>query len=348
MTSGGAQRVIANLANYFAQNGHSVRIITFIEGNAYQLDSRIERVEFHEKILFIKSSIIRGFLYLLKFYLNKKNRPNIISSHIGFLGYTTIPICKIYGINLIVSEHFNHVHQTINVERKILWNVLYRYADAVTILTSFDLDFFKSRSKRVIVMENPCSFDIIQNTDNPREKVILAVGDLNRYKHKGFDNLIEIASKVLPKHKDWKIKIVGTGDEGTKYLKHLVENLGLSEQIIFSGYRNDVKELMAKSEIYILTSRYEGLPMVLLEALSQGMACISYDCITGPADIIENQKNGLLIPDQNKEALIDGLESLITNEPLRNHLKSNSSTALNKFHIDNVGQKWVDLINDLI
>ena len=345
MSSGGAERVVANLANYFSEKKYIVRVITFNPGDHYQLNEDIHRIRLHKKRI-IHSTIPNGFLSLLKFYRKKSNRPDVISSHIGMLGFITIPASLLYNIKIIVSEHFNHKHQPVGKLKKILWNNLYKYANALTILTKYDYDFFSSRNKNVVVMENPCSFDSIK-TETERTNVILAVGNLNRYKHKGFDNLIEIASKILPNNPSWEIKIVGSGNEGNSVLQKLIEEYKLESQIKLLGFRDDVKELMANSKIFMLTSRNEGLPMVLLEAMSQGMACISYDCISGPSDIIVDNYNGLLIKDQDKSAMENGLSNLIENKELQTALMKNAPNTLNKFSIEIVGKKWENLIENI-
>ena len=347
LKAGGAERVVSLLANYFASKGHTVRIITFIAGDDYELDPRIERVKLHKKFI-VNFVVVRGFIFLLSYYFKKKNRPDIISSHIDFVGYATILPSKLYNIKIVVSEHFNHMNQEASILRSFLWRVLYRLPDAVTVLTKFDIPFFTNKTKRVLVMENPCSFEPINDLNGKRKKTILTVGNLDRYHHKGFDNLLKIAAKVFENHSDWQLKIVGGGDDGLKILKEIATELKIEKQIEFLGYRNDIKELMSQAEIYVLSSRHEGLPMVLIEAMSQGMACISYDCVSGPSDIINDGTNGILVADQNKEAMINRLNELIENEDLRQSLRNNSLKSLDKFTMENVGNKWMRLFNDLL
>tara|TARA_R110002049_G_scaffold240425_1_gene413894 strand:+ start:151101 stop:152189 length:1089 start_codon:yes stop_codon:yes gene_type:complete len=347
LKAGGAERVVSLLANYFASKGHTVRIITFIEGDDYKLDPRIERIKLHKKLI-VNFVVVRGFFFLLSYYFKKKNRPDIISSHIDFVGYATIIPSKLYKIRVVVSEHFNHLNQEPSLLRSLLWHVLYRLPDAVTVLTKFDIPFFTKKTKRVLVMENPCSFEPIDDLNSQRKKTILTVGNLDRYHHKGFDNLLQIASQVFKNHPDWKLKIVGGGDDGLKILKKMATDLKIEKQVKFLGYRNDIKELMSQAEIYVLSSRHEGLPMVLIEAMSQGMACISYDCVSGPSDIIEHGTNGILVADQNKAAMTTELNKLIDNEDLRQSLRNNSLKSLDKFTMENVGNKWMRLFNDLL
>ncbi|MBU2945655.1 glycosyltransferase family 4 protein [Zobellia uliginosa] len=347
MSGGGAERVVSLLANYLVQKGLSIRIITFTGDDNYELDSRIKRIKLHSHPLF-HSVVINGFFSLLSFYKNKNNRPDIISSHINLLGYLTIPIARIYNLKLIVSEHNNHYTKS-TFAKKILWNNLYPLASAVTILTQFDQEYFSKRNKNVWLMPNPCTFQTVKENDIKfsDSKEILAIGDVNRYDHKGFDNLIYIAKSVLTKHPDWTFKIVGKGDDGITYLKKLSEELGIKDNIVFTGYRTDIKNLLLNTEIFVLPSRYEGLPMTLLEAMSQGVCCIAFDCISGPSDIITHGENGSLVENQNIDDMVLKLNELISSPEKRKQFKLNASKALDKFSIENVGHKWTELIEQV-
>ena len=105
---------------------------------------------------------------------------------------------------------------------------------------------------------------------------------------------------------------------------------------------------MYESSIFILPSRFEGLPMVLLEAMSQGMACIAYNCKTGPSDIIENNINGLLIEDQNIPEMQDGLKKLLSNESLRLNLANEGIKSLNKYDIETITKQYESLFNEIV
>ena len=170
---------------------------------------------------------------------------------------------------------------------------------------------------------------------------------MDRYIHKGFDNLLDIVYQVFKIYPDWSLQLVGSGESGLSYLLKKTRELGLEDKVEFTGFRKDVKEIMAKSDIYILTSRHEGLPMVLIEAMSQGMACIAYDCVSGPSEIISHGENGLLVNDQNMEEMVIKLSELINNEELRKSLMANTTKSLDKFSLENVGRKWEKLFNNL-
>lgn len=344
LEAGGAERVVSILANYFADKNHKVRIITFYGSDNFDLHPAITRIKFHKKRL-INYATVRGFFSLLQFYYKKENRPDVICSHIDLVGYTTIIPSQLYGIKLTVSEHFNHHNQKTTFAKRFLWNWLYRYPDAVTILTKFDMPFFKNKNRNVVVMPNPCSFKPANGLKLEREKIILAIGNLNRYHHKGFDNLIELMTPIFKNNSEWHLKIVGNGDEGKKILQNLIKKNKIEDRVTFTGYRKDVQEIMKKSEIFILSSRHEGLPMVLIEAMSQGMVCISYDCISGPSEVITNNIDGILVTDQDKNEMIMKLENLINSDQLRENIRSNTPQSLEKFSLETVGSKWERLFD---
>ena len=176
----------------------------------------------------------------------------------------------------------------------------------------------------------------------------MAIGSLNRYVHKGFDNLIEIAKRLKKVHPEWQFMIVGEGDEGYKYLKNKINHLDLNENIILSGFRPDIDKLLQNSSIFVLSSRYEGLPMALIEAISQGVACIAYDCVSGPSDIIDNEVNGILVKNQDKNEMTNQIIRLIENQELRQTLGENALKSSHKFSVEKIGRKWEDLFKEIL
>lgn len=348
LKGGGAERVMALLATNFAKReGIDVVVITLNKGEEYILDKDLSRVSLsYGKI---SNHTLRSFINLSKYYKNKNNRPDFIISFITLTNLITIPIAKFYSIKIIAAEHNSHLR--IMENRKVLSNftrkILYKMANLVTVLTAFDIPFYRAHGVKVAVMPNPCTFTPIEIYNKQREKVILAVGNLDRYHHKGFDNLISLISPVLKSNPDWTLKIVGGGQKGLTYLSQIVKENELNNQVIFTGFINNISELMRTSSIFVLSSRYEGLPMVLLEAMSQGMACIAYDCKTGPSDIITNNINGILLEDQNKMEMVKGLNNLISNKKLRFSLGEEGIKSLDRYNIDTITDEYLSIFNSM-
>ncbi|MET6991006.1 glycosyltransferase family 4 protein [Sediminicola arcticus] len=340
IAGGGAERVMVLLANEFINRNYDISIITLNTGQSYDVSSQINRVKLHGGN--IKNHTIRRLLQLNKYYNKKENRPDIIISFLPPISLVAIPVAKLYKIKIICSEHTNHLNFG-NYVTKFTRNYLYQFSDYVTILTSFDKLFYEKKGAKVQILPNPCTFSPLQKSKSDSEKIILAIGDLNRYHIKGFDNLINLISPILKEHSDWQLKIIGSGNEGLKFLNTMVIKNKMSHQIQFAGFRSDIDLIMQESEIFVLSSRVEGLPMVLLEAMSQGMACIAYDCKTGPSDIITNNQNGLLIKDQDMVAMQNGLETLINDQTLRRKLASNGIKSLENYSMDSIMLKWEQL-----
>ena len=350
LQGGGAERVLVLLANNLAKNkAYNVSVITLNKGkDIYNLDTSINRVSLDYGVIPVHN--IRSFINLFKYYFIKKNRPDIIISFTTGNNLLTIPIAKIYSIKIIAEEHISYLGTMVyhNFWDSFTRKFLYKKADVVTVLTSHDVEYYKKYGANVVVMPNPCSFEPIKENSNNRQKIILAVGNLDRYHHKGFDNLIELIAPILKANPEWKLKIAGSGNSGHEILQKLSEKFKISNQVIFTGFVSNISDIMRESSIFILSSRFEGLPMVLLEAMSQGMASIAYDCKTGPSDIITNGVNGFLIEDQDKESMQKKLQNLIDNDSLRNTFAKESIVSLDKYHISSIIKRYESIFESLL
>jgi GalNAc-alpha-(1->4)-GalNAc-alpha-(1->3)-diNAcBac-PP-undecaprenol alpha-1,4-N-acetyl-D-galactosaminyltransferase len=345
LVPGGAERVLVLLANHFEEQGQDVTIITFQDNEVWTPNKTIKRVKLHQGR--IKNQMIRSTKVLAQYYYKKNNRPDILISFMTTTNLIGVLVARLYGIKIIASEHNNHLKEIDSIGN-FTRNYAYRYANALTVLTAFDEKFYKNRKVNVSVMPNPCTFDIYKESQRNRRKIILAVGFLDRYHHKGFDNLIPLIAPVLKRHNDWSLKLVGGGSKGMKLLKGLTKEHNIENQVIFEGFSKEVSRIMKESDIYIMSSRFEGLPMVLLEAMSQGMACISFDCITGPSEIINHNVNGILIEDQNLEAMSAALEKLINNPEKRLELAKQSINSLDRFNIDTIYKKYLNIFESIL
>ncbi|WP_027126764.1 glycosyltransferase family 4 protein [Gelidibacter mesophilus] len=348
---GGAERVLALIVNSLAKNRrYDISLITFYKGNeAYELTPNIKRVQLKSNKL-IKNHTLNSMIYLLGHYKSKSQRPDLILSFSTSTNFITILVAKFYSIKIIAQEHTSYLGY--DKKRSSITTItrkhLYRLANLLTVLTYLDVPHYKKLGVEVYVMPNPCSFKPITENNHLRKKIILAAGNLNRYDGKGFDNLIRLMVPIFKNHPDWRLKIAGSGEEGLNHLTQLAKRAKVLDKVIFTGFIDNISDVMNESSIFILSSKYEGLPMALLEAMSQGMACIAYNCLTGPSDIIENNKNGLLIENQNTEKMQQGLLKLIENEELRNKLSNEGIKSMDKFNIDVITERYESLLNKLV
>jgi glycosyltransferase involved in cell wall biosynthesis len=174
-------------------------------------------------------------------------------------------------------------------------------------------------------------------------RIVLAAGRLTP--QKGFDLLIRAWAQVAAAQPDWRLRICGGGDKEEK-LRQLVSDEGLAHVIELPG-RRDLEEEMAKASIFVLSSRFEGFPLVLLEAMSKGMAVVSFDCPTGPGEVIDDHRNGMLVPARDVDALAAGIIELIEDGDLRRRLGPAAVETAREYSIDAVGPRWEDLFAEL-
>lgn len=345
---GGGERVLVTVANNLVNRGFNVKVIIFIDAVEYNLDKKIKLIKLNTG--FFSNETLRYTHELFKIYRKKNARPDILISFMTQTNLSAIIVARLFKIKVIASEHTNHSRTStskklVDFTRKYV----YKLANKVTILTSYDLSYYKKIGCDVIILPNPCSFNNkFSNKKISKEKTILAVGSLNKYKIKGFDNLLKLITPILKKHTDWNLMIVGeSSNVGEVYLKDIAHHFEIQEQVSFAGLRDDVQEIMAKCEIFVLSSRAEGLPMVLIEAMSQNMCCIAYDCISGPSDIITNKVNGILVDDQNSDQMTYNINRLIENPKLRKNLSNKANEVIAKFDENLICDKWEYLINNL-
>jgi N-acetylgalactosamine-N,N'-diacetylbacillosaminyl-diphospho-undecaprenol 4-alpha-N-acetylgalactosaminyltransferase len=172
---------------------------------------------------------------------------------------------------------------------------------------------------------------------------IIAIGRNDDKNVKQLDKLIDSYSKsVLPQK---KIKLVLLGvDKNNSRLKKAAIQSRVEDEILFLDFDENPFKYLARAKYLVLASKHEGFPMVLIEALSCQIPVISFNCVSGPKEIITDKENGLLVENQNFEKLILAMNEFITNEKLYNHCKKNSLGSVSKFSIEKIGQEWLDLM----
>ena len=195
-------------------------------------------------------------------------------------------------------------------------------------------------------MPNPC--DIKQkHKGETRNKVILAVGRVNQWEIKGFDTLIKAWSQIYNKYPDWKCQIAGDySDDRLNALRKVVGQKSFNS-VEFIGFRSDIHDYMESCEVFCLSSRIEGMPMTLLEAMNLGCACIAFNCNTGPAEIIEDRKTGLLVRDQDLEDLINKLEHILLDAELRETFRNNAPESLKRYSTEVILNMWNKMFIEL-
>jgi glycosyltransferase involved in cell wall biosynthesis len=171
---------------------------------------------------------------------------------------------------------------------------------------------------------------------------IVAVGRLSE--EKGFHALIEAFRLVAPQYPDWTLTIFGEGDERGR-LERLVQQSQLAARVHLPGWTEDVKGALLSGELFVLPSRYEGFPNALLEAMAVGLPCISFDCDSGPREIIRHGMDGLLVPAGDVRQLAEALASLMGDPSLRQKLGSEARNVVTRFSREAIYGQWDQLLD---
>lgn len=332
--NGGAERVLTTLANYFIDE-YEISIITFNdEKSFYRLDERIKIVPLssnkNSKNIFdaIKNNI-STIIKLIKTI--KKVNSDVVISFMTTSNILSILACKILNKPIIISERTNYDFLSSKIWKKIR-KIVYPFCNHLVVQSSYDLEKYNF-VKNVSIIENPLFIkDFSEQIE--RKNYFLAVGRLDKVK--GFDMLIEAYSKL---NTSWKLKIVGEGKE-RKALQDQIESLNLIDKVELLGRKNDIEEYYYKAGIFVLSSRMEGYPNALVEAMACGCPCISFDCKTGPSSIIKNNINGILIANENNEELSNAMNELFLNEEDRQKLSKKALEIRENLDIKKISEKW--------
>lgn len=350
LTDGGAERVASLWANGLVARGHEVIIvINTTRECSYAIDERIRVYNLHAKV---KNKILSHASYIINLRrFIKKNMPdaiiNILNPGAVYDYMATIG----FNIPIINTEH--NCFERPDEEPMGRFEYLNKYYInrlfyAVTVLTQVDYNLVLGKIKNIYVLPNPLSFEVIDKVPQRTSKKILAVGRLDSGYCKGFDILLKGFSIVCKTHKEWTLEIIGSGsEESQKKYRNLVSQLGIEDCVSISGYTTNILEKYRESEIFVSASRYEGFGMALLEAMSQGCACVSTSFRGRQDEIIREESEGLICSSCSPEILAENILRLINDEPKRRIIQSNAIIRAKDFSIDIIMDKWNLILSNI-
>jgi len=342
LSSGGAERVVSLLANHLCKN-NEVAIATFAnEDPFYPLDEDVR----HLKLDLLADSatplhtLLNTWRRIRRLQaLFSAEKPDVVVSFMSHTNLLAIPAAKAARTPIVVSERVAYDFYgspILNIVRRIL----YPFADALVVQTQGDRKHYPFVSK-TFVIPNPVEIPAEVRPMEKRERIVLAVGRLEH--QKGFDLLIPVFGKL--EAKDWRLVIVGEGSR-RKELETLIRETG-ADNIFLAGRQNDMEEWYQKASIFVLSSRREGFPNVLLEAMAHGCACIAFDCPYGPSEILENGENGLLVEQEDGQELMNQLKRLIDDMDLRSKFQIAAYERSKEFRPEHILLLWENLMEDL-
>ena len=337
MSGGGTENACSRLANELAEKYEIFVLSTYKSEPHFPFS---EKVHFHN----LKSAgVFKKVLEVLSFL--KKNKIDVVISLEAMSGIFTILPTKILRKKLIIWEHANYFQNQGSKYIGKIRKLETRFADAYVVLTNRDLNNFKSNYKCKAIMQYIYNIadERKANTYDINSKTIISAGHLRPIKN--FTAIPEVGKIVFKKHPDWCWKIFGNtlGKDYPKIVEK-VKEYGIEENVIFCGRSNQLEKEYQNSAMYVMTSLQEGLPMVLLEAKSNGLPLVSFDIQTGPAEIIRDNVNGYLVPPYDTDIMAEKLCKLIENNELRKSFSDSAYLDMEKFDKKAVAKRWEELI----
>ena len=363
---GGVERVLTTKANYLADiAGYDITIV-LTDGKDkepyYPLSHKVKiiQLDINFEELWHLSFFKKIFVYLKKQRIFKKKltdtlmelRPDITVSllrrEINFLTSIKDGSKKVGEIHVNKDHYRNFEGNNINIIKQLFsrwWmsNLINKLKklDKFIVLTETDRKSW-IELQNVLIIPNPLAI-FPKETSSLDNKQVITVG---RYAYeKGFEKLIESWEKVHKRHPDWILKIYGI--DIIKNLTPIIQDKDLQGSIIPMDSTPQIYQAYQDSSIYVCSSRFEGFGMTLIEAMSCGVSCISFDCPHGPRNIITDGKNGYLVEPENVEALAERICHLIEHEELRKEMGKAARKRAEDFQEDKIMQKWVDLFENI-
>lgn len=342
---GGAEGIMACLANGLAGRGHEITLLTLDRGEeppAYELAPSIR----HQPLglsgpsatpLHGLAAIMRRIRRLRRAILDAT--PDLV---VSFMDQTNVLVLLAVGSRLpvLASERIHPAFQPLSAPWRALRRLTYPRAAAIIVQSESIRDHFSATiRRRCRVIPNPVLPPPAEEpleTAPPRPRIV-AAGRL--VPQKGVDLLLHAFAGLAAGHPDWSMDIYGQGPQRDE-LESLRDRLGLGERVRLPGFTSRLGAHLRQADIMVLPSRFEGFPNVLCEALARGVPAVAADCPCGPADIMVPEENGLLVPPEDAPALARALDRLINDPALRRRLAANAPDVLRRFPLKGFLDSW--------
>jgi glycosyltransferase involved in cell wall biosynthesis len=275
------------------------------------------------------------FYKKLKEHISTSNYDVVVVHNMGKLSLLCAFVPNIK--KLVVLEHVSFVSRPKKVQ--FLSKLLYRKIDQVVTLTQNDKEQFDRFHANVLVIPNFSPFPI-SSTHQQNNKQIVTIGRLTDQKN--YIHLLQAWEKISQAIPDWHLNIYGEG-EHHQMLDNYIAQEAL-QNVTLMGTTSDVKQVYEQSSFFVMSSKYEGLPMVLIEAQSFGLPIVSYNCPYGPSDVIQENQNGLLVEDQNIDKLAEAILKLASSPDLLKRFSQESLLNAEKYQPEQILKIWIEKV----
>lgn len=346
--SGGTEHVAVQLANSLREDpAYDICVISLTEQQKapfYPLHPEIARYRLGERWI----NPGPGYLPLigkLRKMLKDLQIDIIIDIDI-VLDVLAIPATRGLKTRVVSWEHFNCEFEQQVLYRKLISRLTVHFSDYIITLTEEDKENYRrilGRKTQINAVYNMVP-KMKRDEKVLRENWIVTVGRLTY--QKGIEYLAQIAVSVLKKHRDWKWLILGDGED-RNILEQAISENNLEDQLILKGTVDHVEWYLNRAKLFVLTSRYEGFGMCLVEALQMRVPCVSFDIKIGPSEIITRNQNGILIPPFECEQMIQEIDNLIDNPDRLEELSANTMIGFERYQDEYIIEKWKTVLNKL-
>ncbi|AZT84525.1 glycosyltransferase family 4 protein [Marinobacter sp. NP-4(2019)] len=351
---GGTERACSDVANTIRRAGYSVTILSQYNGKKsfYEVDSGIELRELFPLRPCGSTGFLKTSWRLFRFVV--RNRPDVLIA-VESLSFLFLVFCFFLPNRPVVVnwEHFNAEIDLGLKSRNFARRLAVWLSDKIVVLSDKDKQCWKTYLKcpddKVIRIYNLNPVSVNANArskdDTSLQRRVLAAGRLTY--QKGFDLLIKAWSSLPEEQREgWNLRICGEGND-RPILERLIEKFGLGKEVQLVGQISDIKSEYEGADLFVLSSRFEGFGLVVLEALSFGVPVVSFDCPAGPSEIIENEVDGVLVPSEDIERLSDAIASIINDEHKRLLMARAALRDRPQFSREVVGAQWISLLESL-
>lgn len=346
--SGGTERVSSVIANELYQHGYQIHMLSLQCGDKpfFELADGINTSQLY-------STPGRGMLRLpvaimkLRYYL-QKNKIDILIDVESMLALYALPAIMGLKVRHICWEHFNYNVDLGKASRRLARKLAARFADDVVTLTERDKQLWLDNTTckaSITAIPNPVTIDLPSQINPHKEKLFLAVGRLTY--QKGFDLLLQAWALVAPLHPDWRLRIVGEGED-KPMLEELRKQLNIEASTELVSKTNNIAAHYQQAAFFVLSSRFEGFGLVLAEAQAYGLPVISFDCDLGPAEIIKNNETGWLCTVGSVESLSDSMNFALTSSANQMDYFRLSISSLNnakRFFMATIIEEWIAFLS---
>lgn len=355
----GVERVASVIINVLVEQGHDVSVLSLSRGleAPYPLDESVGLYRLFEDKLprggMVPLAVKRGMrfgqtiLKLRRFFSH--HRFDMVIDTEYMLGLMAAYALKGKNVYLVHWEHINFNIDPPGSRKRKFRERLAGMADGIVALTERDKGYWQQGARvkgHIVAINNPVPFDIPDNTYDPDSRVVLNVGRF--HSQKGYDLLLKAWAQLGERvdRQGWTLRIVGEGETRAQ-IEALRTELRLEKSVELLPATPNVDQHYRSAAMFCMSSRYEGLAMVLIEAQAYGLPCVSFDCDTGPAEIIDQDRNGYLVEAGDTRALAEAMERVMDSRERRLAMSASARHSVERFDPAHVAEKWARYLAEL-